>query len=111
MGPASALGPDVNCYSMGKIEIGAYVVVSQGAYLCTGTHRIHDESFKIYAKPIYIGDNAWLAADSFVGPGVKVGEGAVLAARAAAFEDLDAWTIYLGNPAKVLKKRTPFVRR
>jgi putative colanic acid biosynthesis acetyltransferase WcaF len=48
---------------------------------------------------------AWVAAEAFVGPGVTVGEGAVLGARGVAFKALEPWTVYAGNPAQPLKKR------
>lgn len=110
MAHAATLGPCVDCYSMGPIEIGAYAVVSQRAFLCTGTHDIHHESFQIGARPISIGANSWIAAEAFVGPGVNVGEGAVLGARSAAFRDLKPWTVYQGNPAEPKKARTQFNR-
>jgi putative colanic acid biosynthesis acetyltransferase WcaF len=34
-----------------------------------------------------------------------MGEGAVLGARGCTFRDLDAWTVYAGNPARPLKAR------
>ena len=58
--------------------------------------------------PIVIEDDAWIAADAFVGPNIRVGQGAILGARGAAFKDLDPWTIYGGNPAKPIRKRPPF---
>jgi 2-polyprenyl-3-methyl-5-hydroxy-6-metoxy-1,4-benzoquinol methylase len=88
--------------------VGRYAVVSQGAHLCTGTHDIHRASFQIYAKPIRIGAYAWVCAEAFVGPGVTVDEGAVLAARAVAFQNLEAWTVYVGNPAVEKSDRTRF---
>ena len=48
---------------------------------------------------------SWVAAEAFVGPGVTMGEGAVLGARAVAFSDLAPWTVYVGNPAKPIKTR------
>lgn len=110
MARSSTLGPNVECYTMGPIQLGEFAVVSQRAFLCTGTHNIHHMNFQINARPIHIGKNAWIAAEAFVGPGVHVGEGAVLAARGTAFRDLAPWTVYMGNPATPIKLRTKFNR-
>ncbi len=105
MAKHSCLAPRVNCYCMAKISLGEYAVVSQGAHLCAGTHNIDDPNFQLRTAPITIGRKAWIAAESFVGPGVNVEEGAVLGARAVAFKDLAAWTVYAGNPAREIRKR------
>ncbi|MGH6957429.1 MAG: hypothetical protein ACREEW_12265, partial [Caulobacteraceae bacterium] len=60
---------------------------------------------QLVARPIEIGPRAWIAAEAFVGPGVTVGEGAVLGARGVAMRDLEPWTIYAGNPATPLRRR------
>ncbi len=101
----STLGPGVNCYSVGPIFIGANTTVSQNVHLCSAGHDIEDVRFRLTTRPIRIGVNAWVAADAFVGPGVSIGEGAVVGARAAVFKDVDPWTVVGGNPAKLLKKR------
>jgi putative colanic acid biosynthesis acetyltransferase WcaF len=106
----STLGPGVDCYTMAHIELGEYSVVSQRVFLCTGTHDIHRPAFQIYSKPIKIGAHAWICAEAFVGPGVTVGEGAVLAARAVTFKDMEPWSVYLGNPAQLSSMRTRFSR-
>lgn|ERR1039458_2331222 len=100
----SCLGPRANCYNMAMVTLRRYAVVSQNAHLCTGSHLVDDGHFQLVAKPIEISEYAWVAADAFVGPGVKIGEGAVLGARGVAFCDLSPWTIYVGNPA--MEKRT-----
>ena len=105
MGPYSSLGPHAVCYAMDRVTIGAYATVSQGAQLCGGTHDVDARDFQLVTRPIAIGDHAWIAADAFVGPGVTVGEGAVLGARGVAFSDLAPWTIYAGNPARRLRAR------
>ena len=110
MHDCATLGPGVNCYCMAPIEIGAYAIVSQGAFLCTGTHDIHHPSFQIYALPIRIEANAWVCAEAFVGPGVTIAEGAVLSARGVAFQNLAAWSVFRGNPATKKSDRTPFER-
>jgi putative colanic acid biosynthesis acetyltransferase WcaF len=90
---------------MARISMGRYALASQGAHLCAGTHDIGDPNFQLRARPIVIGERAWIAADAFVGPGVTVGDGAVLGARAVAFSDLPPWSVSVGNPARFLKMR------
>lgn len=105
MGACATLGPRVRCYNQGNITIAAYAIVSQDASLCASTHDHEDPCFQLVTRPIHIGAHAWVAAEAFVGPGVTVGEGAVLGARGAAFVDLDPWTIYRGNPVIAAKPR------
>lgn len=106
MGEHACIGPRVTAYSMARIVLGEHALASQGAHLCAGTHDIEDPSFQLRARPIVIGAHAWIAAEAFVGPGVTVGEGAVLGARGCSFRDLAAWTVYAGNPARPIKPRT-----
>jgi putative colanic acid biosynthesis acetyltransferase WcaF len=101
----ACLGPMVNCYCMEQITLGTYALASQGAHLCAGSHDISDPNFQLVARPITIESRAWVAAEAFVGPGVTIGEGAVLGARGVAFRSLDPWVVYAGNPATPLKKR------
>lgn len=105
MGRHASLGPGVICYNVAPITIGDYAIVSQRAHLCTGTHDVDDADFPLKSKPIHIHTNAWVAAEAFVGPGVEIGEGAVLGARAVAARALEPWTIYAGNPARVIRPR------
>jgi putative colanic acid biosynthesis acetyltransferase WcaF len=90
---------------MAPIRIGAGAIVSQGAHLCAGSHDITSPVFQLTTRPISIGAKAWIAADAFVGPGVDVGEGAVLGARGVAFRSLEPWGVYAGNPAQRIKQR------
>ncbi|MER8548330.1 putative colanic acid biosynthesis acetyltransferase [Mesorhizobium sp. M1169] len=110
MSAYSSLGPGVECYCVGPIVLEINVVVSQRAHLCTGTHDINGPNFSLMARPIKIKKDAWICAEAFLGPGVTIGEGAVLAARAVTFRDLAPWTVYVGNPAKPAKTRAQFSR-
>jgi putative colanic acid biosynthesis acetyltransferase WcaF len=101
----AVLGREVICYAMSTITLGRNAIVSQRSHLCAGTHDIDDPNFQLLAKPITIGANAWIAAEAFVGPGVTVGEGAVLGARGVAMKNLDPWTVYVGNPARRARTR------
>ena len=101
----ACLGPEVNCYNAALVKVGAHTTVSQGAYLCTATHDISDPLNHLYSLPIVIEDQAWIASEAFIGPGVTVKQGAVVGARAAEFKDVEPWTVAGGNPAKFIKKR------
>jgi putative colanic acid biosynthesis acetyltransferase WcaF len=105
MGVNSCLGPKVDCYNQGKILIGNNTVISQKSYLCASTHDYTHPEFPLLCKPIVIGSQVWIAADSFIGPGVCIGEGAVIGARSAVFKDVQGWTVVGGNPAVFIKKR------
>jgi len=105
LGKRALLAHGVNCYNVAPVTLGDWAIVSQGAYFCTASHDIDDPGFPLVFAPITIGAEAWVAADAFVGPGVTIGEGAVLAARAVTVRDLEAWTVYAGNPASARRKR------
>lgn len=99
IGDYGTLAKGVNCYNIAPISVGERAVVSQGAHLCTGTHAYRDPAFPLTAKSISIGRRAWVCAGAFVGPGVSVGDGAILAAGGVTFDNLEPWKIYIGNPA------------
>ena len=88
IGDHAWIGDNVVLYTLGEIEIGAHAVVSQRSYLCTGNHDYTRPTFDIYAKPIVIGEQVWLATDVFVAPGVDIGTGTVVGARSSVFESL-----------------------
>ena len=106
LGTSSCLGPKVNCYNINKINIEDFCIISQGTFLCTGSHDYNSHNFKLISKPIKISSFVWIGAESFVGPNVIIGEGSVLGARSVCFKTLDSWGVYAGNPIKYIKKRT-----
>ncbi len=99
------IGPRVICYNQGHITVGRRVTISQGAHLCASSHDVNDYYFQLLLRPIVIEPMAWIAAEAFVGPGVRIGEGAVLGARGVALKSLEPWTVYSGNPAAALRAR------
>ncbi|RVT99759.1 putative colanic acid biosynthesis acetyltransferase [Mucilaginibacter limnophilus] len=105
VGDFTCIGPAVDCYNQGKIVIGSNATISQKAYLCASTHDFTDTNHTLVLKPITIMDRAWIAADAFVGPGVTIGEGAVVGARAAVYKNVQNWTVVGGNPAVFIKDR------
>ena len=105
MGAHSCLAEHVDCYSVDQITIGDQVVVSQDAFLCCASHDITSTIMELTYAPIMIESQAWVAARAFVGPGVRIGEGAVVGACAVVTKDVESWTMVAGNPAKVIKRR------
>lgn len=105
IGDNSWIGDDVVLYSLGDIEIGKNVVISQKSYICTGSHDYSKIDFAIYQKKITIEDEAWLATDVFVAPGVTIGRRTVVGARSSVFKDLPEGKICMGSPVKVIKDR------
>ena len=105
LGDNVLVGPGARLYNQGRIAIGSDSIVSQRAHVCASTHEVSDPHFQLVVRPITIGAQCWVAAEAFVGPGVTMGDGSVLAARGALFADAEAWTIYRGNPATEVRKR------
>ncbi|CAG9194863.1 Putative colanic acid biosynthesis acetyltransferase WcaF [Burkholderia vietnamiensis] len=93
-------------YNMADIKIGNYVVISQGAHLCAGSHDIHSRNFQLVTQPITVADHAWVCAEAFLAPGVTVPEGAVIGARAVVSRPLEEqWAVYAGMPARRINSR------
>lgn len=101
----ACLSPEVDCYNVAKIKIGAHSTVSQKTYLCSASHDITKINNPLITAPIIIEDQAWVGASVFIGMGVTIGQGAVVGARACVFRNVEAWTVVGGNPAKFIKKR------
>lgn len=99
------IGDRAELYSLEKIKIGKNVCISQDAYLCTGSHDPTRLDFAYDCREIIIEDEAWVAAGAFVGPGVTIGYGAILAARSVAVKSLQPLYVYCGQPARLLRAR------
>lgn len=105
IGDGTVISWGVILYNLGKITIGSHTVISQYVHICAGTHDYGSREFTLLKIPIAIGSNVWVAADAFIGPGVRVGDNTLVAARAVVIKDVLAETIVGGNPAKHLKKK------
>ena len=100
IGNRVGVGNKVILYNMADMRIGDDCVISQGAHLCGGSHDIDSENFQLVAKPITLQNHVWICTEAFVGLGVDIAEGCVLAARAVAVKSIRTpWTVWAGNPA------------
>jgi putative colanic acid biosynthesis acetyltransferase WcaF len=105
LGDEVGIANGVELYSQGKIKIGNRSVISQGTYICTGSHDYTLKEHPLYTKDVSIGANVWVAAQSFIHPGVCIEDGVVVGARSVVIKNLPRYTVCSGNPCAVIKPR------
>lgn len=101
----ACLGPYSEVYNLGPVHLEARSTLSQQAYICNGTHDLEDPDQPLLVGETKIGKEAFIGARGFIMPGVSLGEGAVVGACAVVTKDVEPWTVVVGNPARVIKKR------
>lgn len=99
------IGENTVLYSQAKIKIGKNTVISQGSHLCTGTHNYESDGFELITKPITIGANVWIAAETFVHPGVIIEDECIIGARSVVMHNMPKGFICSGFPCKPIKQR------
>jgi putative colanic acid biosynthesis acetyltransferase WcaF len=99
------LGENVWIDNLGDVAIGKNVCLSQGAMLLCGNHDFSKVSFDLVVKNITLEDGVWIGAQSVVCPGVVCRTHSVLAVGSVATKDMEAYSIYQGNPAIKIKER------
>ncbi|MDH2366025.1 MULTISPECIES: CatB-related O-acetyltransferase [Providencia] len=105
-------------WDVDQLYIGDYVCIgSEAVILMGGNHTHRMDWFCLYPflefiEEAYvgkgdtvIGDGAWVGMRAFIMPGVKIGEGAVIAANSVVIKDVEPYSIVGGNPATTLKYR------
>ena len=60
--------------NISKIYIGSNTCISQGVYLCSGSHDFRRETFDLIEKEIHIGNHCWISAMNFIPPGTKISD-------------------------------------
>jgi len=87
------------------IRIGRNCCISQQAVLITGNHNYKKSGFDLITKPIILEDGVWVGASSKIGPGVTLHSHCILVLGSVATKDLEAYSIYQGNPAVKIRER------
>lgn len=101
----SCLGEEVMMYNLGPVHVGSHTVLSQRVHVCNGTHDISSVTLPLRRPSTRIGSGVWICADAFIGPGVIIGDNAIVGARAVVTKDVDHATIVAGNPAREIRHR------
>jgi serine acetyltransferase len=58
-------------------------------------------------KPVVVEDNVWMGSDAVIAPGVRVGEGSIVAAKSVVLNDVPPFTVVMGNPARRILQLKP----
>lgn len=108
-----------------RLIIGKFVAIAQGAqFIMNGANHAMD-GFSTYPfasfgfgegaaidrqagthkGDIRIGNDVWIGREAVILPGVTIGDGAIIGARAVVSRDVPAYSVVTGNPARIVKRR------
>jgi putative colanic acid biosynthesis acetyltransferase WcaF len=91
--------------NLADVTIEDNVCISQGALLLSGNHNYKKSTFDLMIGEIILKEGSWVGAKSVVSPGVTLESHAVLGVNSVANRNLEAYYIYLGNPAQKIRYR------
>jgi acetyltransferase-like isoleucine patch superfamily enzyme len=92
-----------------SVSIGRSVLMARNVYISDHQHAFDNPDRPILAQgitrtaPVEICDGAWLGENVVVGPGVRIGRGAVVGANSVVLEDVPDRTVAVGAPARVVR--------
>jgi putative colanic acid biosynthesis acetyltransferase WcaF len=105
IGDYTWIGEKVWIDNLDNVIIGKNCCLSQEAMLLCGNHNYRKASFDLIIKSITLKDGSWVGAKTVVCPGVIINENAILSVGSIATKNLEANSIYQGNPAIKIKTR------
>jgi virginiamycin A acetyltransferase len=101
-----------------RISIGRYCAVGHGVRMISSDHRTDRANLQVRLQkrlgfgdldvargPIEVGNNVWIGDAAILLSGVKVGDGAVIAAGTVVTRDVPAFAIVAGSPARLIRMR------
>ena len=103
VGDNASIGEDAWLDNMEQVTLGDRVVVSQGAYLCTGNHDWDSEDRRLTALPITVEENTWIGASTRLGPGITIGRDSIISLGCTVVKDVEPGSLVFHRT--VIKKR------
>jgi acetyltransferase-like isoleucine patch superfamily enzyme len=94
---------------IGPVLIGDGSAISQNCFISGQSHHYEDVLINFLrqgfqTEQVVIGKNVWIGANSVILPGVKIGDNSVIGAGSVIIEDVPAYSVVGGNPAKIIKQ-------
>ncbi|MFZ2890855.1 acyltransferase [Sulfuricurvum sp.] len=104
IGPNAILGAAGLLHIKSGNQIGANVqFIAENHIFEDGNHSIAEQG--TIRKGIIVEENCWIGNNAIILDGVKIGEGSVIGAGSVVTKSIEPFSIAVGNPAKVIKKR------
>jgi len=94
---------------IGPVKVGDNVILAQNIVASGLNHNYTDINQPIHKQgvnvsPITIGDDCWIGANTVITAGVTIGKHSVVAAGAVVTKSIPAYSVAVGNPARVIKR-------
>lgn len=105
IGKGTSIGRNSSLDVRGKIKIGDNVSISPEVKVITAQHDLQSVNFMDIDAEVVIEDYVWIGTGAIILPGIKIGEGAVIAAGSVVTKNINAYEVVGGNPCKFIKKR------
>ena len=94
-----------------KVTIGENCLIASGVIISDNDgHPLdpikrakHERVERSQIKPVHIGNYVWIGNNSIVLKGVSIGDGAIIGANSTVTEDIPAFVVAAGNPAKLIR--------
>jgi lipopolysaccharide O-acetyltransferase len=108
VGDGCSLAGNCTISSAARVTLGRGVLFARNVYVSDHRHAFADQGSAVLEQGIEsvaqvaIGDGAWLGQNVVVGPGVTIGRGAVVGANSVVLDDLPAYCVAVGAPARVV---------
>lgn len=112
IGEGTNIGQNCHITAINRIEIGNYVLTGKFITITDNSHgsityedmRVDPNKRSLVSKgPVIIEDNVWLGDKVTICPNVRIGKGAIIGANTVVTKDIPAYSVAVGNPAKIIK--------
>ena len=110
IGDYSSIGINARLDGAAGIIIGSHVMMGPDVVIVTANHKHDDITRPMMVQgferaPVIIEDDVWIGWRAIILPGVRIGRSSIISAGAVVAKDVPPFSVVVGNPAKVVRKR------